>query len=215
METIGNTIKDKLKKVGKFFVILFFVSLAGILLLLIYLSIDFAFKNLLSPTARAVLSNFIVFALIIGVVLRQFVHPKAMLEVMQTEIENEIKDSENTKEESETRLEAVQKSARNVKKEINEILKKSEENAKLVGSKILQEAEKAALIIQDNTEKTIGNDIVLLKNDLIKRASLASVEVAKAHIINELNNNSELHDKLIEESIESLVIDKNEEVEEV
>ena len=45
---------------------------------------------------------------------------------------------------------------------------------------------------------------MILKNELLKRASLASVEVAKNHIINELNTNQGLHDKLIDESIEAI-----------
>ena len=43
-----------------------------------------------------------------------------------------------------------------------------------------------------------------LKNDLLKKASLASVEIAKNHIINELSWNQCLHDKLIDESIEAI-----------
>ena len=102
-----------------------------------------------------------------------------------------------------------------MKKEITAILKKSEENAKNVGEKILQDAEKNAIILRDNADKIIENNQILLKNELIKRATLASVEVAKSHIINELNNNQDLHNKLIDESIEALVQDKDNEVEEV
>ena len=54
-----------------------------------------------------------------------------------------------------------------------------------------------------------------MKNDLIKRATLASVEVAKSHIINELNNNQDLHNKLIDESIEAIIVNTETEVEEV
>ena len=60
--------------------------------------------------------------------------------------------------------------------------------------------------IKDNTEKSIENNRTILKNELIKRASLASIEVAKSHIINELKENDELHTKLINESIEALEI---------
>ena len=181
----------------------------------IYYGIDFIFKNTLSFNARAVMSNFIVFAMIIGFVLKQAVHPKAILEQAQTVVENEIKDSITAKDESEEKLATTQKSSRGVKKEINAILKKSEENAQLVGAKIIEDAKKTALVVQDNTEKTIETNLALLKNDILKRASLASIEIAKAQIINELNNNSELHDKLINESIEAIIIDENEELEEV
>ena len=190
-----------LKKAGKGALIL----LASLLVLaIIYYGIDFAFRVSLSSTARAVLSNFIVFATIIGLVLRQLVHPKALLEKEQTIIENQIKESEVVKEESEVRLSSIEASMANIEKEIDAILVSSEENAKLVGEKIVQDGSKTALTIKENTEKALENSKTILKNDLLKRTSLASVEIAKLHIINELNNNQELHNKLIEESIEAL-----------
>ena len=48
------------------------------------------------------------------------------------------------------------------------------------------------------------NKRTVLRNDLIRRASSASIEVAKYHIINELNNNYDLHQRLIDESIEAI-----------
>ena len=212
MNDIYTIVIDKIKSFCKVMFV-FFVVIA--VLVLFKFCIELIFSDILSLTSMAVLFNFIVFAGIIYFVMRQAVHPKAILEQMQTAVENEIKDSEVAKEASEEKLTAVQKSARGVKKEINAILKKSEENAQLVGAKILENAEKTAIVVQENAEKAIENSQVLLKNDLIRRASLASVEVAKSHILNELNVNSELHDKLIDESIEALVIDKKEEVEEV
>ena len=205
---MDNTFGKILKIFSKLFIV-------AVVLTVIYPGVDFAFKAVLSPLSRAVLSNFILFALIIGLVMKQVVHPKSMLEKAQTAVEDEIKASEVAKEESEEKLTGIQKSARNVKKEVAVIIKKSEENAQLVGAKILEDAEKTALVVKENADKSIENSQILLKNDLIRRASLASVEVAKIHIINELNANSELHDKLIDESIEALIIDKKEEVEEV
>ena len=208
MEKIRSLAMKLIKLIWRFLSV---IALITAIAATVYFGIDFIFKNLLPDISRAVLSNFIIFALIIYAVMRQAVHPQAILEQIQTKIENDIKDSEIAKEESETKLDAVQKSAKNVKKEINNILKKSEENAQLVGAKILKEAENTALIVQENAEKVIENNVVLLKNDLLKRVSLASVEVAKTHIINELNNNQELHDKFINESIEALVVEKEEE----
>ncbi len=205
---MDNTFSKILKIFSKLFIV-------ALVLTVIYPGVDFAFKSVLSPLSRAVLSNFILFALIIGLVMKQVVHPKSMLEKAQTAVEEEIRASEVAKESSEEELTGIQKSARNVKKEVAEIIKKSEENAQLVGAKILEDAEKTALVVKDNADKSIENSQILLKNDLIRRASLASVEVAKTHIINELNANSELHDKLIDESIEALIIDEKEEVEEV
>lgn len=190
-----------LKKAGKGLLILLAVLFV---LATIYFGIDFVFKNFLSFSARAVLSNFIVFALVIGIVMKQVVHPQAMLEVEQTVIENQIKESEAVKEDSEVRLSTIESSMANIEKEIDSILSTSEENAKLVGEKILQDGQKTALVVKENTEKALQNSYTLLKNDLLKKASLASVEVARNHIIDELSRNAELHDKLIEESIEAI-----------
>lgn len=196
---------DKLMKIikiaCKWTVTLVAIALA---LIFIYCGVEFVFANFLSFSARAVLANFIVFALIIGIVLRQVVHPKAMLEQEQTVIENQIKDSETVKTASEERLSTIEDSMANVEKEIDSIISASNENAKLVGEKILKDGEKTALIIKENTEKVIENSCTILKNDLLKRASLASIEIAKTHIINELSWNQGLHDKLIDESIEAL-----------
>ena len=209
MKNIYTKIIDILKKLAK--VVLVFVAVIA-LTVAYYILMELLFDDILSPTARAVLSNFIVFVAIIVFVLRQAVHPKAMLEQMQTAVENEIKTSETIKGESEKRLSAIQKSSENVKKEIDDIIEKSKENAQLVGTKILKEADETAFCVKDNAEKTIENNMVLLKNDLIRRASLASVEIAKKQIIKELSNNETLHEKLIDESIEAMILNKEEEV---
>ena len=89
MEKVINILKKACK--GLLILLVVFLVLA-----IIYYGIDFAFKAVLSSTARAVISNFIVFASIIGLILWQFVHPKAMLEKEQTNIENQIKDFTKT-----------------------------------------------------------------------------------------------------------------------
>lgn len=208
---MNNKVINIFKNIGKFLIkLVIVIAVLGI----IYPGADFVFKNLLSSTSRAVLSNFLLFAIIIGLVMKNVVHPKSMLEQEQTVIETEIIESENAKAESEERLSTIEESILHIEEEVNAIIKKSEENAQLVGEKIIQDAEKTALVVKDNANKVIENNQNLLRNDLIKRASLASIEVAKNHIINELNNNNELHDKLINESVEAIVLSA-EEVEEV
>lgn len=201
---MSDKVINNFKCIGKFLLkLVIVIAVLGI----IYPGVDFVFKNLLSSTSRAVLSNFLLFALIIGLVMKNVVHPKAILEQEQTAIEEEIKNSENAKTESEERLSSIEESILHIEEEINAIIEKSKENAKLVGEKVVQDAEKTALVVKDNAEKVIENNQNLLRNDLIKRASLASIEIAKNHIINELNNNNELHNKLIDESIEAIVLD--------
>ena len=160
-------------------------------------------NNILDYLARTNLFNFIIFAWII-IFLYKKLNVKAKMENAALTVKETIEESETVKAESEAKLSGIEKSMNNLGKEIDEIIAESDERAKLVGEKILEDADKAALVVRDNTQKAIENSKSLLKNDLIKRASLASVEIAKAHILEELSRNSELHDKLIDESIEKI-----------
>lgn len=170
---------------------------------LFYFTVDLLFKNTLPYISRAVLANFILFA---GVFVFIFVKLNILkkMEDAKTAVKETIEESETAKAESETKLSAIEESMTHLDKEIDAILAESDERAKLVGAKILEDANKTALVVQDNANKALENSRVLLKNDLIRRASLASVEIAKSHILEELNKNAELHDKLIDESIEKI-----------
>ncbi len=153
--------------------------------------------------ARTNLFNFVIFLSIIIFLLKKM-NLSAKLEVQQTFVKESIVESESVKVQSEERLSSIEDSMAHIEEEIDSILEKSEENAKLVGTKILEDAQKTALVIQENTDKALDNSRMILKNELLKRASLASVEVAKNHIVNELSWNQGLHDKLIDESIEAI-----------
>lgn len=153
--------------------------------------------------ARTNLFNFIIFLSIIIFLVKK-INVGAKLEDSQNLIKESIDNSEETKLESEKRLSSIEDSIAHIEEEIDAIVQKSEENANLVGEKILQDGQKAVLAIQENTSKALENSRTILKNELLKRASLASIEVAKNHIINELSWNQGLHNKLIDESIEAL-----------
>ena len=186
------------------------LAVLGLLLYGFYTGMDFIFRGILSKQATSVLSNFVVFSTIIIFVMTRIVNTSSLIETAQKSVVDEIYASENVKVESETKLSKVEESMAHIEEEIESILSKSEQNAKLVGEKILIDADKSIQILQDNTAKSIENSQVLLKNDLIKRVSLASVEVAKKQILQELNNNQGLHDRLIDESLESIdIMDSN------
>lgn len=161
------------------------------------------FEEIINYIARTNLFNFVIFISII-LYLAHKMDVKGKLEQSKEDVNNVIEESKTVKSDSETRLSSIEESMLHIEEEIESILAKSEENAKLVGEKIVHDAEKNVLVIQDNAGKSIENSKMILKNELIKKATLASVEVAKSHILNELNSNQGLHDKLIEESINAI-----------
>ena len=127
-----------------------------------------------------------------------------MLENMKNAVIENIESSKTSKSDSETHLKEIEEKVSHIEEEIDGIIKKSEQNAKLVGEKIIEDANHTVESIKDNSKKLVENKSALLKNDILRRASEASIEVARNHIVNELNNNYDLHQKLIDESLEAL-----------
>ena len=160
-------------------------------------------NQILDYIARTNLFNFIIFAIIIVLIVKKL-NVKGKMESAVQEVEETINSSEETRAESEKELSVIEQSMARLSEEVDSIIEQAEENAALVGSKILSDAENSVIQIRQNAQNAIENSKILLKNDIIRRASLASVEVAKTHIIEELKRNSDLHEKLINESIESI-----------
>lgn len=161
------------------------------------------FETVLDYIARTNLFNFIIFAGIFALIFWK-VDLFGGLERGRQAVADKIEESEEKKEEAETGLKTIEDKVANLEGEIDELIKKSEENANLVGQKIITDANQTAENIKAGTVKLTENKAALLKNDIMRRASLAAVETAKNHIINELMRNHDLHNRLIDESIEAI-----------
>lgn len=152
---------------------------------------------------RTNLFNFIIFVVVFALIFRAAKLGKKLDGAVQ-EIADEIKESDDVKSEAVKNLKNIEADIANLESDIDKIMRQAEANAETVGEKILSDSEFQIKSINDNAQKSLENKTILLKNDIIKRASIASIEVAKNHIINELNNNWGLHDKLIDDSIETI-----------
>lgn len=162
-----------------------------------------SFNEILSYISRTNLFNFVIFLSII-VFLVNKLDVNSGIESMKNDVVEHIEESKSVKADSETHLSSIEEKVSHLEEEIEGIIKESESNAKLVGEKILTEANKTVEGMNENSRKLVNNKTALLKNDILKRTSNASIEVAKNHIINELNNNYDLHNRFIDESIEVL-----------
>ena len=159
--------------------------------------------SVLDYISKTNLFNFIIFLSIL-IFLFKKIDVVGMLENMKNAVIENIEASKTSKSESETHLKEIQEKVSHIEEEIDGIIKKSEQNAKLVGEKIIEDANHTVESIKDNSKKLVENKSALLKNDILRRASEASIEVARNHIVNELNNNYDLHQRLIDESLEAL-----------
>ena len=161
------------------------------------------FETILDYIARTNLFNFIIFASIIAYLFVK-IDVIGNIERGAQEVIDSIKKSEEAKDNSESTLKSIEDMISHLEEEVNELIKRSEKNAEIVGEKILSEAEVTVETIKENTEKLVDNKGALLRNDIMQRASLASVEIAKKQILKELENNYDLHNKLIDESVEAI-----------
>ena len=159
--------------------------------------------SVLDYISKTNLFNFVIFLSIL-IFLFKKIDVVGMLENMKNAVIENIEASKTSKSESETHLKEIEEKVSHIEEEIDGIIKKSEQNAKLVGEKIIEDANHTVESIKDNSKKLVENKSALLKNDILRRASEASIEVARNHIVNELNNNYDLHQKLIDESLEAL-----------
>ena len=159
--------------------------------------------SVLDYISRTNLFNFVIFLSIL-IFLFKKIDVVGLLDNMKNVVIENIESSKTSKSDSETHLKEIEEKVSHIEEEIDGIIKKSEQNAKLVGEKIIQDANHTVESIKDNSKKLVENKSALLKNDILRRASEASIEVARNHIVNELNNNYDLHQKLIDESLEAL-----------
>ncbi len=159
--------------------------------------------TILDYISRTNLFNFIIFFSIIILICRKIKLGSKLDDAKQV-IAQRVEDSKAEKMASEENLKSIEDLVAHLADEIDGIIEKSKTNARLVGEKVLEDANNLASGIKDNSRKLVENKTALLKNDLLRKASEASIEVAKSHIINELNNNYDLHNRLIDESVDAI-----------
>ena len=160
-------------------------------------------NQIIDYISRTNLFNFAIFAGIIFY-LAVKLRVNAMLETSVKSVVDLIKSSEQKKTESKENLDKVKKDMEQIDNYVEKIYADSQRNSTMVGEKIMSDAQIESETIKNNTERTIKNKQMFVKNDLIKKVSDASIETAREHIISELSSNKELHEKLIYESIDVL-----------
>jgi len=119
-------------------------------------------------------------------------------------VKEKIEESELANKNSIEELKQASEKTENLQQEIEEIEQKGIENISNLENKIALETKEEIDAIKKNTQKAIIAHEKEISSNLSKKTILASLEVAKKHVINLLNQNPEYHRKFIEESIEEL-----------
>ncbi len=149
------------------------------------------------------LFNFIIMVAILAFIIKKLnIGQKlddAVLKVKE-KIDEAVLANKNSVEE----LKQAGEKTKNVQSEIEEIEQKGSENISNLEQRIASEAQEELSSIEKSTDRLIDAKEREIVSRLSKKTILASIEVAKKHVINLLKQNPEYHRKFIKESIEEL-----------
>ena len=147
--------------------------------------------------------NYIIFVIIFAIILK-LAKVGNLITSMQSKVNQYVNDSTTAKENSELELKKAEEKVQKVGTEIKEIMDNADLNAMRLGRKILADANiqsEGILLNADKINDANGKKII---SDLSQNAALASVELAKRHIISVLNKKPQYHAKFLEDSINEL-----------
>lgn len=147
--------------------------------------------------------NFVIFIVLLGLIMKK-VNAAGAISSLQQKIVKIIDEAKQEKADALNALNQAEKAVENLSTELKEIVDDAQKSANVLGEKILNEAKKQVEDIENNAKKVIEAEEKLLISKLAKQTSQQSVEAAKSHITNVLNETPTLHEKYINESIDEL-----------
>ena len=119
-------------------------------------------------------------------------------------VSDELENSENKKQISEKDLATVKEMTKNLPEKIKEIEAISDEKIRTLRSAILNDLEKQKANVILATQKTIASEKQKIYTTLTQETLKKAVETAKENIIRKLNEDVELHNEFINNSIKEL-----------
>ena len=161
--------------------------------------LDFSFNNLV----HANVFNFLVMVIIIAFIAGKL-NLSDKIENLRKNIENKVTSSDDNKNESLNYLKNAEKEVETLGAEVNKIKTDASKSAKAISDNIINQAQEQVKKIEFNASKNILNEENKAKSELVRDVSLSSVKLAKKHVKQVLENNLDLHKKLIYESIDKL-----------
>ena len=147
--------------------------------------------------------NFLIMIVIFAFVFKKLEFSKKLDEAI-VNIKETIEKSQEVFKESEDELNKNIEITKNIAGEIKEIEQKGEENLKNIEEKLNKDSENQINSIKLNADKIVDAKEKEIVSEITKKTILASVEVARKHIINLLKKHPEYHQNFIKESIKEL-----------
>ena len=151
-------------------------------------------------------SNLLNFLVLIGIFWFVFSKIKIgnVFSSMQKNIENEVNKSVDSKKNSENKLQEAQNLMARTDDDVQNIISDSQNSAEIMAENIIKQANEQIEIIENNAKKVIENDIQKTKRILTKETAKESINYLENKIKRNLDENSNLHQKYIDDAINKL-----------
>ena len=147
--------------------------------------------------------NFLIFIGLFALLFKK-INFGAMMDKLQAKVMSLIEDAKKAKDDSIVELKRTQEISSKVPTEVRNILDNAEVTADRLGKRILEEAKKQVNSIYKTTDNVVESEGQRIISNLSQKTALASLELAKNHIVKTLKAKPQYHVKFIEDSINEL-----------
>lgn len=147
--------------------------------------------------------NFVVLLIIFAVLCKKMNVADGVEKIKQGII-NSINSAKEEQERAKEKLKNAEKSIENIDNDIAKQLKSASQRGEGLANQILANTEFKVQQIEKNAKRVIEAEEKTLSAEMTGKTLNSSIELAKRHIIATLENNPELHNKFIDESIENI-----------
>lgn len=142
--------------------------------------------------------------LIIFAVLYKKMNVADGIEKIKQGIINSINSAKEEQKCAKNKLKDAKKSIENIDSDIAKQLEDAVQRGEGLANQILANTEEKVRLIEKNVKRVINAEEKTLSAKMTEKILNASIELAKKHIISTLENNQDLHNKFIDESIENI-----------
>ena len=147
--------------------------------------------------------NFVVLLAILAVIWNKL-NISEKLEFMRQEIADFIEKSKQEKDNAQKQLKTTKKDVEHLSEEINETLEKAKVSAQNVFDEIKQMTKIGIEKIEANVDKIIDNETRKINSKLTIETSQKAIDLAKEKLQKMFDENPQMHNTFIEQSIETL-----------
>ena len=147
--------------------------------------------------------NFAILLLLFAILYKKL-NVSGGIEKIKQDIINSINNAKEEKAKAENKLSQAQKSVENIDNDIAKQLEEASKRADGIASQILNNTNAKVQLIEKNIKRVISAEEKTLSAQITKKTLNTSIEIARKHIISVLENNHDLHNKFIDESIQNI-----------